>query len=135
MTTPSVKAQMPKNVRLAVVGVWVQAALNLAAGCLLLAVVNYATDHGRDEGAGLLRFVAVLSLLIAGALLLCGVFAGRRSILVIVVTASTNRNGRISQGGRICSETVAVESVAVGSEVSSRSRLPTRSRRGWVGRW
>ncbi|WP_405639468.1 hypothetical protein [Streptomyces sp. NBC_00019] len=89
MTTPSVKAPMPRNVRLAVVGVWVQALLNLAAGALLLAVVNNAADHGQDEGAGLLRFVAVLSLLIAGALLLCGVFAGKRSngirVTVIVI--------------------------------------------------
>ncbi|MCX5336169.1 MULTISPECIES: hypothetical protein [unclassified Streptomyces] len=70
-------------------GVWVQAVLNLAAGALLLAVVNNAADHGQDEGAGLLRFVAVLSLLIAGALLLCGVFAGKRSngirVTVIVI--------------------------------------------------
>lgn len=70
--------QMPKKVRLALVGVWVQAVLNLAAGFLLLAVVNDAVDHGQDEGTGALRFVAVLSLLIAGALLLCAVFAGRR---------------------------------------------------------
>lgn len=32
MTTPGVKAQMPKNVRLAMVGVWVQTVLNLAVG-------------------------------------------------------------------------------------------------------
>ena len=91
MTTPSVNAQMPKNVRLAVVGVWIQAVLNLAAGGLLLVVVNDAAEHGRDEGAGLLRFVAVLSLLIAGALLLCGVFAGKRSngirVTIIVIEA------------------------------------------------
>ncbi|MFJ9004032.1 hypothetical protein [Streptomyces canus] len=48
MTTPSVKAQMPRSVRPALVGVRVQ---------------------------------AVLSLLIAGALLLCGVFAGKLSLL------------------------------------------------------
>ncbi|MFF0015344.1 hypothetical protein [Streptomyces sp. NPDC005374] len=91
MTTPSVKAQMPKSVRLALVGVWVQAVLNLAAGALLLAVVNDAVDHGRDEAAGLLRFLAVLSLLVAGVLLLCGVFAGKRSngirVTVIVIEA------------------------------------------------
>ncbi|MDQ0760606.1 hypothetical protein [Streptomyces canus] len=91
MTTPGVKAQMPTSVRLALVGVWVQAVLNLAAGFLLLALVNDAADHGQDEGAGLLRFLAVLSLLIAGALLLCGVFAGKRSngirVTVIVIEA------------------------------------------------
>ncbi|MER5431841.1 hypothetical protein [Streptomyces sp. NPDC002588] len=70
MTTPGVKARMPRNVRPAMAGVWVQAVLNLAAGALLPAVVNDAADHGQDEGSGLLRFVAVLSLLIAGALLL-----------------------------------------------------------------
>ena len=107
MTTPSVKAQMPKNVRLAVVGVWVQAVLNLAAGGLLLAVVNDAADHGRDEGAGLLRFVAVLSLLIAGALLLCGVFAGKRSkgirVTVIVIEALSLLSGVLGllQGGGV----------------------------------
>ncbi|WP_105968465.1 hypothetical protein [Streptomyces geranii] len=82
---------MPKNVRLALVGVWVQAVLNLAAGFLLLAVVNDAVDHGDDEGVGLLRFVAVLTLLVAGALLLCGVFAGTRAngirVTIIVVEA------------------------------------------------
>ncbi|MCX4761765.1 hypothetical protein OG562_12420 [Streptomyces sp. NBC_01275] len=105
MTTPGVKAQMPKNVRLATVGVWVQAVLNLAAGALLLAVVNDAADHGQDEGAGLLRFVAVLSLLIAGALLLCGVFAGQRSngirVTVIVIEALSLLSGVLGllQGG------------------------------------
>ncbi|MGY1502697.1 hypothetical protein ACW4TU_39995 [Streptomyces sp. QTS52] len=97
MTTPSVKAQLPKNVRLALVGVWVQAVLNLAAGALLLAVVNDAADHGQDEGAGLLRFLAVLSLLIAGALLLCGVFADRRlngiRVTVIVIEALSLLSG------------------------------------------
>lgn len=44
MTTPGVKEQMPKNVRLALVGVWVQAVLNLAAGSLLPAVANDAAD-------------------------------------------------------------------------------------------
>ncbi|MEU1513260.1 hypothetical protein ABZ490_14040 [Streptomyces sp. NPDC005811] len=82
---------MPRNVRLALVGVWVQAVLNLAAGAVLLAVVSDAADHGRDEGVGLLRFVAVLSLLIAGALLLCGVLAGKRlngiRVTVIVIEA------------------------------------------------
>jgi hypothetical protein len=82
---------MPKSVRLALVGAWVQAVLNLAAGFLLLALVNDAADHGQDEGAGLLRFLAVLSLLIAGVLLLCGVFAGKRSngirVTVIVIEA------------------------------------------------
>ncbi|WP_234478056.1 hypothetical protein [Streptomyces sp. MBT65] len=91
MTTPGVKAQMPKNVRLALVGVWVQAVLNVVAGFLLLAVVSDAVDHGQDEGTGLLRFVAVLSLLIAGVLLLCGVFARTRSngirVTVIVIEA------------------------------------------------
>jgi hypothetical protein len=97
MTTPSVKAQMPKSVRLALVGVWVQAVLNLAAGFLLLALVNDAADHGQDEGAGLLRFLAVLSLLIAGALLLCGVLAGKRSngirVTVIVIEALSLLSG------------------------------------------
>ncbi|MFF7946353.1 hypothetical protein [Streptomyces griseorubiginosus] len=107
MTTPSVKAQMPKNVRLALVGVWVQAVLNLAAGFLLLAVVNDAVDHGQDEGAGLLRFVAVLSLLIAGALLLCGVLAGKRSngirVTVIVIEALGLLSGVLGlfQGGGV----------------------------------
>lgn len=91
MTTPSVKAQMPGNVKLAIVGVWVQAVLNLAAGFLVLAVVNDAVDHGRDEGAGLLRFLAVVTLAIAGALLLCGVFARTRShgIRVTVIVIET----------------------------------------------
>lgn len=97
MTTPGVKAQMPKNVRLALVGVWVQAVLNLAAGFLLLAVVNDEVDHGQDEGAGLLRFVAVFSLVVAGALLLCGVFAGTRSngirVTVIVIEALSLLSG------------------------------------------
>ncbi|MGW3101235.1 hypothetical protein [Streptomyces sp. NPDC001100] len=107
MTTPSVKAQMPRNVRLALVGVWVQAVLNLAAGFLLLAVVSDAVDHGQDEGAGLLRFVAVLSLLIAGALLLCGVFAGKRSngirVTVIVIEALSLLSGVLGlfQGGGV----------------------------------
>ncbi|WP_234441239.1 MULTISPECIES: hypothetical protein [Streptomyces] len=107
MTTPGVKAQMPKNVRLALVGVWVQAVLNLAAGALLLAVVNDAADHGQDEGAGLLRFVAVLSLLIAGALLLCGVLAGKRSngirVTVIVIEALSLLSGVLGlvQGGGV----------------------------------
>ncbi|MFE9438225.1 hypothetical protein ACFYO2_04280 [Streptomyces sp. NPDC006602] len=78
-------------------GVWVQAVLNLAAGFLLLALVNDAADHGQDEGAGLLRFLAVLSLLIAGALLLCGVFAGKRSngirVTVIVIEALSLLSG------------------------------------------
>ncbi|MDQ1045302.1 hypothetical protein [Streptomyces sp. V4I2] len=105
MTTLSVKAQMPKSVRLALVGVWVQAVLNLAAGFLLLALVNDAADHGQDEGAGLLRFLAVLSLLIAGALLLCGVFAGKRSnwirVTVIVIEALSLLSGVVGllQGG------------------------------------
>lgn len=107
MTTPGVKAQMPKNVRLAVVGVWVQAVLNLAAGALLLVVVNDAVDHGQDEGSGLLRFVAVLSLLIAGALLLCGAFAGKRSngirVMVIVIEALSLLSGVLGllQGGGV----------------------------------
>ncbi|MFC8430196.1 hypothetical protein [Streptomyces sp. NPDC057253] len=88
-TTPGVRAQMPKNVKLALAGVWIQAVLNLAVGFLLLAVVNDAVDHGRDEGAGLLRFVAVVSLLVAGVLLLCGVFARTRSngirVTIIVI--------------------------------------------------
>ncbi|GAA0307857.1 hypothetical protein ACKI1I_04305 [Streptomyces turgidiscabies] len=98
---------MPKSVRLALVGVWLQAVLNLAAGFLLVAVVNDAVDHGRDEGAGLLRFVAVLSLLIAGALLLCGVFAGKRvngiRVTVIVVEALGVLIGVVSlfQGGGV----------------------------------
>jgi hypothetical protein len=107
MTTPSVKARMPKSVRLALVGVWVQAVLNLAAGFLLLAVANDAADHGQDEGAGLLRFLAVLSLLIAGALLLCGVFAGKRSngirVAVIVIEALSLLSGVLGlfQGGGV----------------------------------
>ncbi|WP_240982684.1 hypothetical protein [Streptomyces sp. S3(2020)] len=107
MTTPSVKARMPKNVRLAVVGVWVQAVLNLAAGAVLLAVVNDAVDHGQDEGTGALRFVAVLSLLIAGALLLCGVFAGKRSnglrVTVIVIEALSLLSGVVGllRGGGV----------------------------------
>ncbi|UUU19153.1 hypothetical protein [Streptomyces sp. DSM 40750] len=98
---------MPKNVRLAVVGVWVQAVLNLAAGALLLVVVNDAVDHGQDEGSGLLRFVAVLSLLIAGALLLCGAFAGKRSngirVMVIVIEALSLLSGVLGllQGGGV----------------------------------
>lgn len=43
---------MPKSVMLALVGVGVQAVLNLAAGGLLSAVVNDAVDHGRDKGPG-----------------------------------------------------------------------------------
>ncbi|WP_405767701.1 hypothetical protein [Streptomyces sp. NBC_01538] len=107
MTTPSVRTRMPRNVRLAVVGVWVQAVLNLAAGFLLLAVVNDAVDHGQDEGAGALRFVAVLSLLIAGALLLCGLFAGGRSngirVTVIVIEALSLTSGALGllQGGGV----------------------------------
>ncbi|MFF7266337.1 hypothetical protein ACFZCL_39565 [Streptomyces sp. NPDC008159] len=73
------RAKMLKSVRLATVGVWVQAVLNAAAGALLLAVVSDAVEHGQDEGVGLIRFVAVLSLLIAAALLLCGVLMGKRS--------------------------------------------------------
>jgi hypothetical protein len=64
MTTPSVRAQMPKSVRPALVGV---------------------------------RGQAVPSLLIAGALLLCGVFAGRRSngipVTVVVIAALSLLNG------------------------------------------
>lgn len=107
MTTPGMKAQMPKNVRLAVVGIWVQGVLNLAAGALLLAVVNDAADHGQDEGAGLLRFVAVLSLLIAGALILCGALAGKRSngvrVTVIVIEALSLLSGLLGlfQGGGV----------------------------------
>ncbi|MFJ8779471.1 hypothetical protein [Streptomyces sp. NPDC102476] len=52
MTTPSVKAQMPKSVRPALVGVRVRAALNLVAGGLLSAVVDDSADHGRDKGPG-----------------------------------------------------------------------------------
>ncbi len=96
---------MPKSVRLATVGVWVQAVLNLAAGALLLAVVSDAVDHGQDEGVGLIRFVAVLSLLIAAALLLCGVLVGKRSnairVTVVVVEAVSLVGGVLGllQGG------------------------------------
>ncbi|MDX2540429.1 hypothetical protein ACOT81_14380 [Streptomyces sp. WI04-05B] len=91
MTTPSVKAQMPKSVRQALVGVWIQGVLNLVAGFLLVALADDAADHGRGEGTGLVRSLAVLTLVIAGALLLCGVFAGRRlngvRVTVIVIEA------------------------------------------------
>ncbi|MGW7210683.1 hypothetical protein [Streptomyces sp. NPDC054837] len=40
MTTPSVKTPMPRNVRPTVVGVRVDAVLNLTAGALLLTVVS-----------------------------------------------------------------------------------------------
>ncbi|MGJ5828245.1 hypothetical protein [Streptomyces ossamyceticus] len=107
MTTPGVRAKMPKSVRLATVGVWVQAVLNLAAGALLLAVVSDAVEHGQDEGVGLIRFVAVLSLLIAAALLLCGVLVGRRSnairVTVVVVEAVSLVGGVLGllQGGGV----------------------------------
>lgn len=91
MTTPSVKAQMPKSVRQALVGVWIQAVLNLVVGFLLVALVSDGADHGREDGAGLIRFLAVVSLVIAGVLLLCGVFAERRlkgiRVTVIVIEA------------------------------------------------
>lgn len=70
---------MPRSVGLAVVAVWAQALLSLAAGALLLSVVSDAVGHGRDEGAGLLRFVVVLSVLVAVALVLCGAWSGKRS--------------------------------------------------------
>jgi hypothetical protein len=73
MATPSVQAQMPRNVRPPVAGLWAQAVPNLAAGVPLQTVVDNAAVHGQDEGAGPLRFVAVLLLLIAGALLLSDV--------------------------------------------------------------
>ncbi|WP_329277325.1 hypothetical protein [Streptomyces sp. NBC_01451] len=105
MTTSSVKVQMPKTVKVALVLVWVQALLNLAVGFLLLVLVNDDVDHGRDEGVGMLRFLAVLSLLIAGALLLCGVFAGKRlngvRVTVIVIEALVLLSGVVGlfQGG------------------------------------
>ncbi|GAA3853872.1 hypothetical protein GCM10023084_05150 [Streptomyces lacrimifluminis] len=98
---------MPKSVGPALVGVWVQAVLNLAVGFLLLALVNDAADHGQEEGAGLLRFLAVLSLLMAGALLLCGVFAGKRSngirVTVVVIEALSLLSGVLGllQGGGV----------------------------------
>ncbi|MFF7841806.1 hypothetical protein ACFZC6_23800 [Streptomyces ossamyceticus] len=81
--------------------------LNLAAGALLLAVVSDAVEHGQDEGVGLIRFVAVLSLLIAAALLLCGVLVGRRSnavrVTVVVVEAVSLVGGVLGllQGGGV----------------------------------
>ncbi|WP_343239815.1 hypothetical protein [Streptomyces sp. SID12488] len=70
-------------------GVWIQGVLNLVVGFLSLALMNDAADHGQDEGSGMLRFLAVLTLVIAGALLLCGVFADKRSngirVTVIVI--------------------------------------------------
>ncbi|WP_327694684.1 hypothetical protein [Streptomyces sp. NBC_00459] len=106
MTTRGVKAQMPKNVKMALAGVWVQAVLSLVAGFLLLAVVDDAVDHGQEDGAGLLRFVAVLTLLIAGALLLCGVFAGTRAngirvtiIAIEVLSLVSGLVGLLNGGG------------------------------------
>src|SRR6059058_1635266 len=74
MTTPSVKAQIPKSVRPALVGVWVR---------------------------------AVPSPLIAGALLLCGVFAGQRSngipVTVVVIAVLSLLSGGLGllQGGGV----------------------------------
>ncbi|MFF4275625.1 hypothetical protein [Streptomyces sp. NPDC001536] len=70
---------MPRSVGLAVLGVWAQALLGLAVGALLLFVVSDAVGHGRDEGAGLLRFVAVLPVLVTVTLMLCGAWSGKRS--------------------------------------------------------
>ncbi|MDQ0604608.1 hypothetical protein QF037_008953 [Streptomyces canus] len=62
MTTPSVKAPMPRNVQLTVVGVRVNAVLNLTVGALLLAVVSNAADQGQGGAPVLAGVVLVLAL-------------------------------------------------------------------------
>ncbi|WP_327750265.1 MULTISPECIES: hypothetical protein [unclassified Streptomyces] len=109
--------------------------LSLAAGPLLPAVENDAADHGQDEGFGLLRFVAVLSLLIAGALPLCGVFAGERSngvrATAIVLDALSLLNGALSllQGGGIS----VVPGIAPGRQAATTTRggRPRNARSGF----
>ncbi|NEC88780.1 hypothetical protein G3I71_23885 [Streptomyces sp. SID12501] len=96
---------MPKSVRLALVGVWIQGVLNLVVGFLSMALLNDAANHGRDEGSGMLRFLLVLTLVIAGALLLCGVFADKRlngirvTVIVIEVLGLLGSVLALFQGG------------------------------------
>ncbi|MFB7620945.1 hypothetical protein [Kitasatospora sp. NPDC056181] len=77
--------KMPGSVRWAVAGVWVHAVLNGLAGLFLFALMS---DETGDD-AGLVRLVAVLSLLIAVILGICAALAPRRAgwtrITVLVI--------------------------------------------------
>ncbi|MFI6847672.1 hypothetical protein ACIBJD_24045 [Kitasatospora sp. NPDC050467] len=77
--------RMPSSIRWAVAGVWVHAVLNGLAGLFLFALMS-----GEDgEGVGLVRFVAVLSIMIAIVLCFCAALAPRRAgwtrITVLVI--------------------------------------------------
>ncbi|MDN3293060.1 hypothetical protein QWM81_03160 [Streptomyces ficellus] len=79
MASQTVPERMPGKLKVALVAVWLQGVLNAAGGVLLLAVVNDEAQHGRDDGLGLLRFLAVLSFLAAAALITCAVLTPRRT--------------------------------------------------------
>ncbi|MFD3809021.1 hypothetical protein ACFWTC_36970 [Streptomyces sp. NPDC058619] len=64
--------RMPGRIKFAVAGVWLQGLLNAAGAVLILSLVADQVDHGQEEGTGLLRALALVSLAVAGVLIVSG---------------------------------------------------------------
>lgn len=75
----AVPERMPRSVKFAMVGVWFQAVVNLFAAFFVSSEVDDRLAHGQEvQNLGLVHFAVYVSYAVAAALLLAGVFAGRR---------------------------------------------------------
>lgn len=74
-----VPERMPRNIKFALTGVWFQAVVNLIAAVFVQSEVDDRQAHGQEvQNLGLVHFAIYVSYAVAAALLLSGVFAGKR---------------------------------------------------------